>query len=130
MPEFVGSSRILDIRNGKLLITSSTATNPGIISIFDCQNGTMKNEKVDCFDENIIIRKLDTELVSSILELNSKVHVVLLKPKTTVKLPLIVVPHGGPNSVCSVDYDFYPVLFAKLGYAVASSTLKSRDHLF
>lgn len=124
MPDFKGSSRILDIRNDNILTASCTATNPGIVNIYNCSNGSLKNIKIDYFDENSTVKSLDQELESSVLELNSKVHIVLLKPKANGrKLPLIVVPHGGPNSVYSVDYVFYPVILAKMGYAVASSNL-------
>lgn len=106
-------------------MVSSTCTHAGIVDIYNCLDGTLQNIKLDFLKDNPVLLQLDETLESSVLELNSKVHIVLLKPKqATKKLPLIVIPHGGPNSVYSIDYVLYPVIFAKLGYAVASSKVK------
>ena len=127
LPDFVGSARILDIRNidnDFLLICGSTATCPG--TIFILKNGEIKHVKISPIESNPIHQSINDELESRVIEFNPHVHVVLLKGKCTRKMPLIIVPHGGPNSVYSVDYVLYPVILAKMGYAVASS---NRDGL-
>lgn len=124
LPDFVGSTRILDIKNNNaendsLLVCGSTATCPG--TIFILKNGEIRHLKIASIERNSNHQMISEELESSVLELNANVHVVVLKKKYEQKMPLIIVPHGGPNSVYSVDYVLYPVILANMGYAVASS---------
>lgn len=112
----------MDIKNESILIANSTSTCPGTISIFDINTETYDNFVVNPINSNHTLKELEAGLESSVLELNSRVHIVLLKPRLiSEKIPLIIVPHGGPNSVYSVDYVLYPIMLAKMGYAVASS---------
>ena len=130
LPDFVGSARILDIRNDKykdsLLICGSTATCPG--TIFTIKNGEIQQMSIAPIEGNPFHQNINDELESKVIELNSKVHIVLLKPRKDERMPLIIVPHGGPNSVYSVDYVLYPVILARLGYAVASSKTRGDIH--
>lgn len=127
MPEFEGSSRILNIRNGFILFCNSTPKNPGSVFIHNSSSGANKFIDVSAITCNPAVQDIDKRLEHSVIELNSKVHIVLLKPKSSSgKTPLIIIPHGGPNSVYSVDYVLYPVIFAKMGIAVASS----KYHIF
>ena len=120
----MGSLRILDIKNDCLLISGSNAKCPGNIFIYNTISKELQEILIPPICENDTLKIIEKDLESSVIELNSNVHIVLLKPKTKSSerpLPLILVPHGGPNSVYSVDYVFYPTVLAKLGYAVASS---------
>lgn len=75
---------------------------------------------------NASLCNLRESIVYQVMELNQQVSIVVTKPKHTNKpLPLIILPHGGPNSVYSVDFVLYPNVLAMLGYAVASSNLVS-----
>ena len=121
MPEFEGSQRIFDIRGDFILISASTPTNSGNVYIYNCEKMEHKKINVPAINSNRTLQEVEESLEHSVIELNATCHVVLLKPKSFKKLPLIMIPHGGPNSVYSVDYVFYPVVFARLGFAVASS---------
>lgn len=116
-----GSIRILDIRYGHLLLLGSTSTVPGKIFIYEPLTEKVDVVSIKPIEENSRLKEIENDLEPSIIELNSKVHIVLLKPKRKGKIPLIIIPHGGPNSVYSVDYVLSPIIFASLGYAVASS---------
>lgn len=119
----MGSARILDINKDSLLVCGSTATCPG--TIFILKNGMITTRlKIAPIDGNPIHQSLSEELESTVLELNANVNVVVLKEKAKKRMPLIIVPHGGPNSVYSVDYVLYPAILAKMGYAVASGKKK------
>ncbi len=114
--------RILDIRNELILAVFSTATCPGRIFTFD---GDIKELYIAPISDNEMYKTILSELESSVVEVNSHVHIVLLQPKLlNPNTPLIIVPHGGPNSVYSVDYVFYPTVLASLGCAVASGKFK------
>jgi dipeptidyl aminopeptidase/acylaminoacyl peptidase len=114
--------RILNIRGDLILIAAATPTNPGNVYIYNCRTEGKQQIQVTPIISNLTLEKIKESIEHRVLELNSKVHIVLLKPKfTEKKLPLIIIPHGGPNSVYSVDYVFYPIVFARLGFAVASS---------
>lgn len=133
MSNFEGSSRILDIREDFILISVSTSINPGNIYVYNCKTEEHNQIKVTPINSNSTLEKeIERSHENSVIELNSNVHVVLLKPKSTgkQKLPLIMIPHGGPNSVYSGDYGWYPVVFARLGLAVASSNFKEMVGLF
>lgn len=105
-----------------ILIVASTPKNPGNVYIYNCKTEEKKQIQVTPLSTNKTLKKIDESLQYSVIELNSKVHIVLLKPKSSeIKLPLIIIPHGGPNSVYSVDYILYSIVFARLGFAVASS---------
>ena len=118
----MGSMRILDIQRDRILIVASNPTSSGTAFIVETKLGNIEKIKIDPIENHPILNDLESCLESLVLELNSKVHIVILKKKKPCdKMPLIIVPHGGPNSVYSVDYVFYPVILAKMGYAVASS---------
>nr|CAG8616904.1 9481_t:CDS:10 [Entrophospora candida] len=53
-------------------------------------------------------------------ETNPNLELIYLKPKnvTNDKIPLIVVPHGGPHSVSVLGVDLYNTILVSLGYAV------------
>lgn len=126
IPNFKGTFRILDILQNKefktLLVVGSTATCPGKIFLLNSKTLNLKEINVNPISHNKTLKIIQNELENSVIELNSNVHIVLLKPKILKsKFPLIIVPHGGPNSVYSVDYVLYPTILAKMGYAVASS---------
>ena len=126
MSNFEGSLRILDIREDLILVSVSNSTNPGNVYVYNCKTEENKQIKVSPINSNSKLEELEKFYENSVIELNSNVHIVLLKPKSSekLKLPLIIIPHGGPNSVYSVDYVWYPVVFVKLGMAVASSNLR------
>ena len=130
MSNFEGSLRILDIREDLILISVSTPTNPGNVYVYNCKTEENKQIKVSPINSNSKLEEIEKLYENSVIELNSNVHIVLLKPKSSekLKLPLIIIPHGGPNSVYSVDYVWYPVVFVKLGMAVASSNLRDPDN--
>lgn len=110
------------MRNDFILIVASTPTNPGKVYIYNCKTEEKKQIQVTPINSNKTVQKIEESLEHSVIELNSKVHIVLLKPKSSeAKVPLIIIPHGGPNSVYSVDYVLNPIVFARLGFAVASS---------
>lgn len=113
----------MDIRSDFILISASTPTNPGNVYVYNCKTDEGKKIDVQPIHMNRTVQKIEKSLEYSVIELNSNVHIVLLKPKTSEKIPLIIIPHGGPNSVYSIDYVFYPVVFAQMGYAVASSKI-------
>ena len=115
----------MDVRNHEndsLLVCGSTSTCPG--TIFILKRGEVTRVKITPIEGNPIYQSINEDLESRVIELNAHVHAVLLQGKSRNKtpMPLIIIPHGGPNSVYSVDYVLYPVILAKLGYAVASST--------
>ncbi|CAJ0914460.1 8453_t:CDS:10 [Entrophospora sp. SA101] len=53
-------------------------------------------------------------------ETNPNLELIYLKPKnvTNDKIPLIVIPHGGPHSVSVLGVDLYNTILVSLGYAV------------
>lgn len=114
----------MDIQRDCILAVNSIPTCPGRISIINCKTESIEHFNIDPIHNNSILQEIEDDLESSVMELNSKVHIVLLKSKSKEKMPLFIVPHGGPNSVYSVDYVLYPVILAKMGYAVASGTFR------
>ena len=132
MPAFDGCFRILDCRDSNFLILRTTPTCPGDIYILKCNSETTA-EKValPILLENSALLKLSDSIEYATMELNQQVSIVLTKPKhSSESLPLIIVPHGGPNSVYSIDYILYPNALAMLGYAVASSKPGTSISLF
>ena len=130
IPNFKGTFRILDILQTKefktLLAVGSTATCPGKIFLLNSKTFHLKEITVDPISHNKTLKIIQDELENSVIELNSTVHIVLLKPKALKSTcPLIIVPHGGPNSVYSVDYVLYPTILTKMGYAIASSNFNT-----
>lgn len=116
-----GSFRILDTRCEQLLISHSTPVLPAQIYLFDTCKDSLKQVSFSRFQNDA----LKQSVTFKVKELNHHVNAVLIQP-TAVKVQdqqLIILPHGGPNSVYSVDYILYPAVLANLGYAVASSKI-------
>lgn len=117
---FEGSLRMLDARDGRYLLVGSTAIHPGRLFVYDGESGEVEELAIGPIERHPAIAAMRTTLCSQIVELNAQVHAVVLRPRGIQKTPLLLVPHGGPNSVYSVDYVLYPAVLAMLGYAVAS----------
>lgn len=121
-PEFDGCFRVLDCRQSSFLIAHTKPDRPGDIFIYNSESKRIQNIQVPIMTSNLFLKRLRYSIDYKVIGLNQQVSVVLTKPKNATKpLPLIILPHGGPNSVYSVDYVLYPNVLAMLGYAVASS---------
>jgi len=71
----------------------------------------------------LLVEPILSEISWSIIQpdkANPNLEFIFLKPKnvTSDKLPLIVVPHGGPHSVSTLGVELYSSVLVSLGYAI------------
>jgi hypothetical protein len=93
--------------------------------VWDSKNKLRTDYNLYCLSNNVFLCNLRDSIDYRVIELNQQVSIVVTKPKQATKpSQLIIVPHGGPNSVYSVDYALYPNVLAMLGYTVASSNVQ------
>ena len=98
----------------------------GEVFTWDAKEHTRRDYNLPLISENRFLKNIQQTIDYNVIELNQQVSIVPTKPKDATKqMPLIILPHGGPNSVYSVDFILYVNALSMLGYAVASSNYHS-----
>lgn len=103
----------------KFLVRVDSPENPGLLYYYDTAQGELT--KYAAVNESIGNRKLSpVKLVKYEARDGLSIEAVLTVPRNrgSKKLPLVVMPHGGPWANDGLDYDYWAQFIASRGYAV------------
>ena len=124
-----GSWRILDVSTeGVLLLCFSTMTHPGSVYTYSCLDQRVQRHQIPLIEAHPLVIKLRSSSEAELLQLHEHCEAVVLKPKRDASAsagagadcPLILMPHGGPNSVYSFEFMTHVAMFLLTGCVVAS----------
>ncbi|WP_443748284.1 alpha/beta hydrolase family protein [Asticcacaulis solisilvae] len=133
IPQVVGDgarSYIVDFAEDprKMIVYSQSASDAGSYAFIDFSNGDTTAIAFDYPD-------LAEEWITSKQAIDYKaadglnIHAYLTLPpfKEAKNLPLIVLPHGGPQARDTLDYDWQTQVFASRGYAVLQPNYRGSE---
>jgi dipeptidyl aminopeptidase/acylaminoacyl peptidase len=120
-------ARIIDFNRdrSRMLISVTRADAPGSLYFFDVADGRM--QRIAYFNQAIGARSLNpVSLIRYKARDGLEIEAVLTLPKdysgakdrAGKKLPIIMLPHGGPWGQDSLTYDYWAQFIASRGYAV------------
>jgi len=133
IPQVMGSDArtyIVDFAEDprKLIVYSQSATDAGSYVFIDFSTGNMVEIAVDYPDlpEEWITAKtaIDYKAADG---LNIHAYLTLPPFREAKNLPLIVLPHGGPQARDTLDYDWQAQVFASRGYAVLQPNYRGSE---
>lgn len=126
------SYSLLDIKGRYLLATKVGVTSPGRL-LLGCLQDAGAGPEISWTELPIpaipaAAQELIDSFSSKVVTYGDFVEAIVLTPKpgtarasslsTYSKPPLIVMPHGGPNSAFATDFMLYPACLAALGFAM------------
>ncbi|WP_227711101.1 alpha/beta hydrolase family protein [Novosphingobium ovatum] len=103
----------------KMLVRVDRADSPGALYYYDSGEGVLR--RVAWFNEQLQNRRLaDVSLARYKARDGLEIEAVLTRPQGTEgkRLPVVVMPHGGPWAHDSNNYDYWAQYVASLGYLV------------
>jgi dipeptidyl aminopeptidase/acylaminoacyl peptidase len=120
-----GSFRVLDFFEDKFLISGSTPLVPITLFIVNIKSNNIAEFQVPFVSNNQFCQEIRTRLKFESLKIHNYLSIVLVEPvlKIESQKPLILLPHGGPNSVYSEEFLASVAFLALSGYSVASSKI-------
>ncbi len=103
----------------KMLVRIASSDNPGTLYVYNTQEGVLR--KIASVNEQIGGKRLSpVKMIKYKARDGLEIEAVLTLPKgkQPKNLPFIVMPHGGPWSHDTLNYDYWTQFLASRGYAV------------